>query len=202
MIDKKEIGKRLKIIRKDRGLSQKGLGKLIGREGSEISRWETGKHGIPSTIIGKLCEILKINPNKLYEEQPIIEYPFITKIAAGSPIFSEENKNRMVNINELLPCGPDISLLKVKGDCMKHEGIISGDWVLIKTTIEKLDNKSVYAVAVFSCGSEKVEVTLKKVKKVGNQIVLIPASRGHEIEVYHQSEVQIVGRVIRIIRKL
>jgi len=202
MIDKKEIGQRLKIIRKDRGLSQKELGRLIRREGSEISRWETGKHGIPSTIMGKLCEILKINPNKLYEEQPIIEYPFVTKIAAGSPIFSEENKKRMVNINELFPHSPDLLLLKAKGDCMEHEGIISGDWVLVKTNIEKLDSKSIYAIAVFSCGLEKVEVTLKKVKKVGNQIVLIPANRGYEIEVYHQSDIQIVGKVVRIIRKL
>lgn len=54
------FNEKLKAARKQKGLSQAALGKLLGVQAQTIGRWETGKSEPNLETINKLCEILNI----------------------------------------------------------------------------------------------------------------------------------------------
>lgn len=54
------FNEKLKAARKQKGLSQTELGKLLGVQAQTIGRWETGKIEPNLETINKLCEILNI----------------------------------------------------------------------------------------------------------------------------------------------
>ena len=54
------FNEKLKAARKQNGLSQAALGKLIGVRTQTISNWETGKSEPNLETINKLCEVLNI----------------------------------------------------------------------------------------------------------------------------------------------
>ena len=54
------FSEQLKIARKQKGLSQAALGKLIGVRTQTISNWENSKSKPNLETINKLCEILNI----------------------------------------------------------------------------------------------------------------------------------------------
>jgi len=202
MYNKKLVGIRIRAFRKNKGLTIKELAKIIGVHWTAVQRWETGKTSVPGKRIHALAKALGVHPSQLFGEEPTIQisYPYVTEIAAGAPILANENVKEVVNILKFFPNDPDLILLKVVGDSMIEEGILEGDWVIIKTNITKLNEKDIYAVAVYHHSQEKVEATLKRIKQVGKHIILIPAHPKHEVQVYHEDEVQIVGKVVRVIR--
>ena len=54
------FSEKLKVARKQKGLSQAALGKLLGVQAQTIGRWETGKSKPNLETVNKLCEILNI----------------------------------------------------------------------------------------------------------------------------------------------
>ena len=70
------------------------------------------------------------------------------------------------------------------------------NWVAIKTTVSSIRPNEIYAVAVFNQGYEKTTAILKRIKKSGNKVILISADHSHDIQVYHQSEIQIMRKAI------
>lgn len=54
------FNEKLKAARKQKGLSQTELGKLLGVQAQTIGRWETGKSKPNLETVNKLCEILNI----------------------------------------------------------------------------------------------------------------------------------------------
>lgn len=54
------FNEKLKAARKQNGLSQAALGKLLGIQTQTISNWENGKSEPNLKTINKLCEILNI----------------------------------------------------------------------------------------------------------------------------------------------
>lgn len=61
--------------------------------------------------------------------------PIIGSVAAGQPIFAEENIESYFPVPaELLPNGEPSFLLKVKGDSMINKGIYNGDQIFVQST--------------------------------------------------------------------
>ena len=54
------FNEKLKFARKQKGLSQTELGKLLGVQAQTVGRWETGKSKPNLKTINKLCEVLNI----------------------------------------------------------------------------------------------------------------------------------------------
>ena len=54
------FSEKLKAARKQRGLSQAALGKLLDVQAKTISNWENGKSEPNLKTINKLCEVLNI----------------------------------------------------------------------------------------------------------------------------------------------
>lgn len=54
------FNEKLKNARKQKGLSQAELGKLLGVQAQTVGRWETGKSKPNLKTVNKLCDILNI----------------------------------------------------------------------------------------------------------------------------------------------
>ncbi|MBR6126800.1 helix-turn-helix transcriptional regulator [bacterium] len=60
------IGRRIKAIRKSRGLTQEKLCELIGIEPQSMSYIETGKFAPAPDTLQKLSDVLKVKPYEFY----------------------------------------------------------------------------------------------------------------------------------------
>lgn len=67
------FNEKLKAARKQNGLSQAALGKLIGVRTQTISNWETGKSEPNLETINKLCEILDV-PLRYFINEERVDY--------------------------------------------------------------------------------------------------------------------------------
>jgi SOS-response transcriptional repressor LexA len=198
-----EVGKKLRKFRKNRGWTLKEMGGKLELHWTTIQAWEKGKYGIPSTKVVTVCKLLGISPSLLFEEKPDkIFYPFLESVEPNTSILAPENISKNINIKDILPTGADFALLKVESDSMKNAGILKGDWAVIDTSIVDLHIKNVYAIAIFHNRGKKGEITLKKIEKVGSTVILIPSNIEYDIQVYHKSEIQILGKVVRVLRAL
>lgn len=64
---KKNIGKRIKEIRKKRGLSQERLAELVDIEQNTLSYIETGNNFCSSDTLEKIITALDIEPQELFD---------------------------------------------------------------------------------------------------------------------------------------
>ena len=63
---KKDFGTRLKILRKQKGLSQEQFSEMINVAQNTLSNIETGVHFCSADTIEKILEILSIEPYELF----------------------------------------------------------------------------------------------------------------------------------------
>lgn len=61
----REIGMRLKELRRTRGLTQKALGAAIGRTESSISEYEKGAVEIPRSVLDRIADTLEVTAGLL-----------------------------------------------------------------------------------------------------------------------------------------
>lgn len=61
-----EIGNTIKEIRKERKLTRRELGEMMGIKARTIEGWENGPNNPKAADIPALCKALRITPNQLY----------------------------------------------------------------------------------------------------------------------------------------
>lgn len=80
MDNPKLLGKRIKKLRRDCGLTQDKLSELIGMETCSLSSIETGRH-FPSLItLNKIAKVLKINLKTFFEYDDVVSYDVMKKV--------------------------------------------------------------------------------------------------------------------------
>src|SRR5438105_1017506 len=89
----------------------------------------------------------------------------------------------------------DVFVLQVKGESMKDEHIVDGDYVLVEKTNTARDGEIVVALL------EGSDATLKRIFREGAKIRLQPSNAAMEPIVVAAKSVQIQGRVIGVLRK-
>ncbi|MEG0125033.1 MAG: helix-turn-helix domain-containing protein, partial [Clostridia bacterium] len=122
------VGHRMKERRKALGMSAETLAARLGLSAATIYRYEKGDiEKLPGNLLEPLASILSTTPADLmgwespYQGMegilPVIrkKIPLLGEIAAGQPIFAQEDYNTSVTCNEDVPC--DFAL-RVKGDSM------------------------------------------------------------------------------------
>lgn len=93
--------------------------------------------------------------------------------------------------------GKDVFALKVKGDSMIEDGILDGDYVIIRRQ-ETAENGDVV------CALIDGEATLKRFTKKGSTITLRPANKNYSPIVVSREEpgrFRILGKAIGLTRK-
>jgi len=114
--------------------------------------------------------------------------PIVGRVAAGLPELAFEEVEGYFVLSQWRDC----FLLKVKGDSMINVRIYDGDLVVVKPSRHALDNE----IIVANVGDE---TTIKRMKKIGNEIVLKPENDAYPII---REAFEIIGRVIGVIRKI
>ena len=123
-----------------------------------------------------------------------IEIPLHGRIAAGTPIEALQGTEGFAVPAALLGPGEHYAL-EVSGDSMVEEGILDGDFALIRKVDTARDGEIVVALI------DDSEATLKTFRHEGSMIRLDPANRLYEPQRYRPDQVQIQGRLAGLIRR-
>jgi repressor LexA len=124
----------------------------------------------------------------------IIELPLHGRIAAGTPIEALQGTESLAVPAALLGPGEHYAL-EVAGDSMVEEGILDGDYALIRKTDTARDGEIVVALI------DNEEATLKTFRREGQMIRLDPANRRYDPQRYRPEQVQIQGRLSGLLRR-
>ena len=123
-----------------------------------------------------------------------IEIPLHGRIAAGTPIEALQGTEGFAVPAALLGPGEHYAL-EVSGDSMVEEGILDGDFALIRKVDTARDGEIVVALI------DNEEATLKTYRREGHMIRLDPANRIYEPQRYEEGRVSIQGRLAGLIRR-
>lgn len=118
--------------------------------------------------------------------------PLAGRIAAGRPIEAISDQQE-INFSEML-LGTDRYVLEVKGDSMIDAGILDGDLVVVRKA-ETADNGDI-VVALIDHG----EATLKRLRKHGDRVELLPANQSMAPMIYPADRVHIQGVIVGQVR--
>ena len=123
-----------------------------------------------------------------------IEIPLHGRIAAGTPIEALQGTEGFAVPAALLGPGEHYAL-EVSGDSMIEEGILDGDFALIRKVDTARDGEIVVALI------DDEEATLKTYRRDGAAIRLDPANPRYESQRYDEGRVRIQGRLAGLIRR-
>ena len=123
-----------------------------------------------------------------------IEIPLHGRIAAGTPIEALQGTEGFAVPAALLGPGEHYAL-EVSGDSMVEEGILDGDFALIRKVDTARDGEIVVALI------DNEEATLKTYRREGRTIRLDPANSRYEPQRYDENRVRIQGRLAGLIRR-
>ena len=111
-----------------------------------------------------------------------LSIPLIGRVAAGSPILASEHIEASYQVDPALFSAKPDFLLKVRGMSMRDAGILDGDLLAVKKT----DSARNGQIIVARLGDD---VTVKRYKKTGNYIELIPENPDYStIKINDQDE--------------
>jgi repressor LexA len=148
---------------------------------------DTGAQRAPATVI-------PIRPAAPAAANDTLEVPLHGRIAAGTPIEALQGTETFAVPAALLGPGEHYAL-EVSGDSMVEEGILDGDFALIRKVDTARDGEIVVALI------DDEEATLKTYRREGRMIRLDPANSRYEPQRYEEDRVQIQGRLAGLIRR-
>jgi len=121
--------------------------------------------------------------------------PIVGRIAAGTPILAVENIEGGLVVDKNMFKGDECFAVQVKGDSMIDDHILEGDYVILRkqATAEKGD---VVAVLVDE------DVTLKRFYPHGREVELRPANQRLQPLRFKADEVQILGKMVGLLRRI
>ena len=133
-------------------------------------------------------------PATMLAANDTIEIPMHGRIAAGTPIEALQGSEGFAVPAALLGPGEHYAL-EVSGDSMVEEGILDGDFALIRKVDTARDGEIVVALI------DEAEATLKTFRHEGQMIRLDPANRHYESQRYRPEQITIQGRLAGLIRR-
>lgn len=206
-----EIANRLKTRRLQMNYTYQELADQAGMSKSTLQRYETGAiKNIPIARLKSLSAALNMDPNELIgiEEggspypaknllppPEVYRVPRLGQIACGQPILAEQNIENYDLVPVSIRC--DFTLI-CRGDSMIGAGIEDGDLVYIREQPE-VETGEIAAVMV---GED--EATLKRFKRIGDTVLLIPENSSYEPMVFAGGDmngVRILGKAVGFTRQ-
>lgn len=168
-----------------------------------LSRYEHGKQQPKMEVVRNLAALLSVSVDELtgtgdlFSRYPNLApirknaLPLLGEIAAGEPIFADEDKETYVEVGNDLHAD---FCLKVNGDSMINARIHDGDIVFIRRQVQ-VENGEIAAVIIND------SATLKRVYYYPeqNKLVLMPENPRYEPFVYvgdELSEIRILGKAV------
>jgi repressor LexA len=119
--------------------------------------------------------------------------PLAGRIAAGQPIEAVQ-QGETISLGDITR-SKDVFVLQVKGESMRDEHIVDGDYVLVEKANSARDGEIVVALVDGS------DATLKRLYREGAKIRLQPSNSTMNPIIVPAKAVQVQGRVIGVLRK-
>jgi repressor LexA len=125
--------------------------------------------------------------------RPAERLPLMGRIAAGQPVEAIEHAET-ISLGDILG-NRDVFALEVRGDSMRDEHIISGDFVLVERTRTAREGEIIVALIDGS------DATLKRFYREGDLIRLQPSNAEMSPIYAPAASVAIQGKVLGVLRK-
>ncbi|HET7057308.1 MAG TPA: transcriptional repressor LexA [Nitrospiraceae bacterium] len=172
----------LKRARQALGLTQEELAQKLRTTRMTITRYEGGTRRIPG-IVDVLIKQLATTQ----------QLPMLGLVAAGTPIETVP-QSELVEVPASMIRRGETFVLRVKGQSMQEDGILSGDLVVVQKQSTARNGQTVVALV-------NREATIKKYYRKETRIELHPANAAMQpIFVEPEDEFTIEGLVIGVIR--
>ncbi len=214
---RQEVGARIRQARDEMGLSQEELGYRYGASGAQISQIERGVKELGIIRLERLAGILGKSVGWFYEsDAPValtlpplrriikdieaaaerlscLQVPVIGAIPAGTPFVEEEQASEYLPVPRGMLSGGarEVYALRVSGNSLIADGIMSGDFAVIEPEAEFIDGQ-IYAVRLEN------EVVLRRVYRE-TDCWRLEASEGY-LPIRRQ-DAEIMGRLVLCLRK-
>jgi repressor LexA len=122
------------------------------------------------------------------------EFPLLGRVAAGKPIEAVEDAG-VIEVPSAMIGSGDHFVLQVNGDSMEEDGILDGDFVVVRRQHIAENGETVVALI-------NNEATVKKFYKKKGHIKLQPAHTGMKPIRVKKGDLQIQGKVVGVMRYL
>jgi len=205
-----EIKDIIKRRRLELGLTMLDVAKAVGVSEATVSRWESGNiANMGRSRVAALAKVLRLSPKVLmgWEDAednmpnatPLSDIPMIPtigRVAAGIPILAEENIIGYEYVPDLKNPSEYFCLL-VSGDSMINAGIPDGAKVIVR----KQDYANDGDIVVCIVNGE--EATLKRFKRVGDTVILMPENPKYQPIIVSCKDFEIgYARICGVARKV
>lgn len=207
-------GERLKILRKEKKLTQAQLGKILNISDAAINRYEKGLRQPDTITLNKIAEFFDVSvdyllnrtvlekndlPEGLYKIDNFIKVPVLGEIRAGEPILASQNIIGFEYVAENVQNYGECFFLRVTGDSMNLSRISDGDLVLVRRQ-DTVENGDIAVVLV-----DRENATIKRFYKAGSIVTLMPHSTNPEHQPIiidcRKTNLKIIGKVIQAVIK-
>ena len=124
------------------------------------------------------------------ETLKLVKVPVLGTIAAGVPIFADENMEGEILVDESNIGKGRFFALRVRGDSMINAGIMNGDLVIIKRQ-PLAENGDIIAALIDS------DATLKRLSLSNGEVFLLPENEKYSpINVTFREDFRILGKMV------
>lgn len=202
---KRVLAENLNRLLSRKGVNQTDMARELNIPETTVSNWMKAETYPRPDKIQLMADYFGVRRSDLTEEQypdnvfsiqpNFVKIPILGPIACGTPILAEQNiESYVYEYEEYLPSG-DLFALIANGDSMEPT-IPNGSRVLIREQSD-IENGEIAAVLV----NGDTDATLKRVKKQGSIVILIPDNSKYEpIVVDEDNPARIIGKAVRVIR--
>ena len=128
-----------------------------------------------------------------FRPKHIANLPVVGRVAAGRPILAVEDIEDTFPVPKEFLSGGDGFMLRVKGDSMVEDGIMDGDYVVVRQQEAAENGDTVVALV-------EDEATVKRFYKENGRIRLQPANSS--MEPMYFKELDVVGKVVGLVRRM
>lgn len=141
----------------------------------------------------RAIEIVGFKGRGLSNVDEAVLIPLVGRVAAGQPILAEENIEDHLAFPATMVQSGNVFALEVNGDSMIEDGIMDGDYVLVREQPVAEPGETVVALL-------GEEATVKRFYPDKNQVRLVPANSS--MQPILSDDVSIVGKVVGVFRKM
>ncbi|BAW87035.1 LexA family protein [Limosilactobacillus fermentum] len=205
MKSNEEVIRHLNELRKQQKISISELARKVDMSKSTVSQYFNGKLQFPlnrahdfARVLGVTTDdLLGLDLSKVNPVNRLTKIPLLGTIACGDPILADENiSGYLLEPTDFLPSGK-LFYLRAKGQSMEPT-IKDESLVLIRQQPDVEDGE--IAAVLFT---DDNEATLKRIKRAGPTVILIPDNREYEpIIASNNNPVRILGKAVRVTTNL
>lgn len=195
------IGKKLKMLRSKTDLSLDELATHLNKSVNKdeeryvmfnkgkLSKWENDREEPKLSALKYVADFYDVSVDSIIsdKENSDLGVPLIGKIAAGTPIFADQNIEDYFTIDSRINAD---FCLRIQGDSMIDAGIHNDDIVFIRQqpTLE------VGEIGAIQIGEE---ATLKRFYRTNDSIILQPANSDYLPQIYtEENDIKILGKLV------